>query len=259
MSGRVAFDPAMTMARQALYRFAALTLADPQGSAWESLDRLREDVALMESAAYIRNRREAVSEVLGPGERPIEDLQPQKVLDRLARSRRAHTIEYENTFGLLVSNTCPPYETEFISDKHSYQRAHTLADVSGFYRAFGLTVSESHPDRQDHLVLQLEFMAFLIGLERRSGSEPADRAMRRFVCRAAQVRFFREHLAWWTPAFARLLAHESPDGFYAAAAEFIAALVPVERALLNVEIDARPVAPNSIESPDACEGCHANV
>lgn len=259
MSDQIAFDPAVSMARQSLYRFAALALTDPQKGAWSALDALRRDATITEAAAFIRSRREAKPKKLGPGERPIGDLQPQAVLDQLAPTFSDHNSDYENTFGLLASNTCPPYESEYISGKLSYQRAHVVADISGFYRAFGLTVTETQPERHDHLALELEFMAFLIGMERHSGNDPAARAMRRFVCRAAQARFFKEHVAWWAPVFARLLAHENPGGFYEAAGRFIAALIPTERALLNVGLTSQPAPPSAADAPDACEGCRAIV
>ncbi len=249
-------DPAVLMARQTLYRFAALTLLDPKAGGWEQLDALREDALLSEAANLIRDLPEATLRKLGPGEHPLSKLDPDPVLNRLPHTRDKLNEEFENTFGLLVSNACPPYETEYINSKYAFQRSNTLADVSGFYRAFGLTTSTTHPERPDHIVQELEFMAFLLGLERQAYScDAAIRQQRLEVCREAQARFLREHLSWWAPAFARLLSHEDPGGFYDQAGVFLAALIPAERALLGVESTAQHTEPSPLERPEACEGC----
>ena len=44
------FDPALSMARQSLYRFAALSLLDPQAGSWEQLHALRTDRLLTEGS-----------------------------------------------------------------------------------------------------------------------------------------------------------------------------------------------------------------
>ena len=43
LASTTALDPALSMARQALYRFAALSLLDPKCGSWEQLDALRDD------------------------------------------------------------------------------------------------------------------------------------------------------------------------------------------------------------------------
>ncbi len=255
-------DTAMLMARQSLYRFAALTLLDPQAGAWERLDALRTDPIPAQAAALIRDVPQAVPEELGLGERPLCDLDADRVLAKLPDSRQCLNDQYESRFGLLVSNACPPYETEYINSKFSFQRSNALADVSGFYRAFGLSISEERHERPDHIVLELEFMAMLIGLQRQATiGSPVTGDERAQVCREAQARFLREHLAWWVPAFSRLLLRENPYGFYAAVSEFLAALIPAERALLGVESASQPVVPDSQDQdpPEACEGCQLTV
>jgi TorA maturation chaperone TorD len=250
-------DPAVLMARQSLYRFAALSLLDPQADSWEQLEVLRDDALLSEAAALVRNLSEAKQKKRGPGERPLSELDPARVLARLPESWQQFNEKYENTFGLLVSNACPPYETEYINSKYAFQRSNTMADVSGFYFAFGLTTSVAHPERPDHIVQELEFMAFLIGMERQAagGEDVTVRRQRLEVCRDAQTRFLREHLSWWAPVFAKLLSREDPDGFYAAAGAFLAALIPAERAWLRVELTERPAEPSTLERPEVCEGC----
>ena len=252
----ISIDPDLAIARQLLYRFAALSMLDPQAGSWEQLAALRDDRLLSEAAALVRDLPEAIPEQLALGERPLADLEPSRVLARLPSTREQFNDEYEGVFGLLVANACPPYETEYIHSKFTFQRSNTLADISGFYRAFGLTTSSAHPERPDHIVQELEFMACLVGLERRAGTSESKLCQEKWtVCRFAEARFLREHLAWWTPAFAKLLSRENADGFFTAAGVFLAALIPAERALLGVEEPTQHAAPMPIERPESCDGC----
>jgi TorA maturation chaperone TorD len=256
---QITFDPALNRARQSLYRFAALSLLDPRAGAWRQLAALRDDPLVGEAAALVRGLPEAIPEKLAPGERPLAALDPHSMLRRLPASSQALNEEFENTFGLLVSNACPPYETEYINSKFTFQRSNTLADVSGFYQAFGLTTTDKRPERPDHIVLELEFMAFLLGLERQAAAEYGEREIHLQVCRDAQRRFLCDHLAWWTPAFTKLLGHEARGKFYEVAGEFLAAWIPAERAFLGVAAASKPAAPSSVERPEACEGCQLAV
>lgn len=70
--------------------------------------------------------------------------------------------------------------------KNEFQRAQDLADINGFYRAFGL---ETDKDRPDSLPCELEFMHYLIFKELNAQSEEKS-----FLCQDAQKKFFREHL-----------------------------------------------------------------
>ena len=259
-SQETAFDPALVMARQSLYRFAGLSLLDPKAGCWEQLHGLRMDCLLTEAATLIREHPDACVGELAKGERPLADLDPQRVFDRLPRSRAALNDEFEQTFGLLVSNACPPYETEYIDSKLSFQRSNMMADISGFYGAFGLTTSKQNPDRADHVVLELEFMAFLLGLERQAeDGDPNQRADRADVCRDAQARFLNEHVAWWMPAFAHLLGRESTGGFYEAAGIFVAALIAAERAILRVPVPTTLSEPApEVGQIEECGGCQLN-
>ncbi len=250
------FDPSLNMARQCLYRFAALSLLDPKGGAWEQLCLLRDDSVLARATELLRELPEAVPEQLGPGERALDAFNPQSVLDRLPQSYEAFNQEYEDTFGLLVTKACPPYETEYIHSKLVFQRSNALADIAGFYKAFGLTTSDELPERPDHLVLEFEFMAAVLGLLRQAADDDSEvRRQRMEVCHDAQVRFFREHLVWWVPAFARMLGREGKGGFYESVSTFLSAFIPLERALLGVSAPSRAPSPSATERPEECEGC----
>jgi TorA maturation chaperone TorD len=260
-------DRTLLAARQALYRFLAATLADPlSGNRTLLLDPSTRE--LVTSAAWlVREEAGARQLELGLGELPIARLDPADVLAAVPASDHEHLAVYQQAFGLVVCGTCPPCETEYIDGKLTFQRSHALADVAGFYRAFGLRPAREHPERQDHIVLELEFMAFILGLElcadeaERNEAEQNqttvnnDAGAHRAICRQAQKRFFAEHLAWWVPTFARLLEHEDANGSYVKVAALLAAFIPAERAILGVEARQEPMAPSGVEAPDACEGC----
>ena len=193
---------------------------------------------------------------LARGERPLEDLDPERVLARLPATARQLNEEYEAVFGLLVSSDCPPYETEYINSKFTFQRSNGLADVAGFYRAFGLDPSSQGPERHDHIALELEFMAHLWGLLHHAESyRDTSFGERVNICRQAQRRFLAEHLAWWSPAFATLLARRAEGGFYEAAAQFLAAFIAADRGLLALDAPLPTKGPSRIERPEECEGC----
>lgn len=253
-------DPAASMARQSLYRFASLALVDPRMGPWAELDALSRDPLLAEAAAVIRSLPEAQASELGPGELPLVRLDPSAALARRPISARDHNALYERTFGLLVSGNCPPYETEYIGGKLTFQRSNALADIRGFYTAFGLGIAKGNPERPDHIVLELEFMAALIGLARHASTTDLRRRYeRKEVCLSAQRRFLREHLAWWAPAFARLLSREDPSGFYGGIASFLAALIPAERALLGLPPCSHELVPSPLEMPEECAGCQLSA
>jgi hypothetical protein len=99
-------------------------------------------------------------------------------------------------------------------------------------------------------------MAFLIGFQRQAmENDSADREELARLCRDAQHRFLREHLAWWVPAFSRLMGRENVGGFYAAVGTMLAALMAAERTMFNIEAPSGPVQPSTLERPEECDGC----
>lgn len=261
-------DPAVLLARRACYRLVALALADPQTGTYRELASPATRQLATQAAELLRGEEAAVAPQLAHGEAPLAQLDPATIFARLPPTAGALNELYEANFGLLAGSKCPPYETEYIPSKFAFQRSNMLADIAGFYRAFGLQTSSSHPDRPDHVALECEFLAQLLQLEwqalggfrlpdetRESRSSQAQAE----ICRQAHHRFLHEHAAWWLPAFARLLARQDPGGFYEAVAGFLAALVAAERALAGVAALNRAVEPCPIERADECSGCELTI
>lgn len=249
-------DLPLNIARQAMYRFASLALLDPRLGSWSRLRELRNDPLLAESADFLRNLPNASSKTLARGERPLDLLDTESVLRLLPEAEHELNDSYEAVFGLLVSSNCPPYETEYINSKFAFQRSNSLADVSGYYHAFGLKPADEHPERADHVAIELEFMACLLGLERAAADCMSVGCEERLdVCRAAQKNFLERHLAWWAPTFAMLVEKADNGGYYAAAAAFLAAFMAAERSILGVSPAFKMTEPSVVEGPDMCDGC----
>ena len=244
-------------ARQAVYRYTALALLDPRSGCWSQLSDAQAKACFSSAAELIRNEPAAEAAKSGLGELPLDRLDGEVVLARLPDSEERLNVEFERSFGLLVTCPNPPHETEYIGEKLTFQRSQHLADIAGFYRAFGVEPSSDHPERPDHIVQELEFMAFLIGLERQAAEafSSAIDANHVEVCRNAQARFLEEHLAWWVPAFARLLSKENPDSFHAAVGELLSAFIPAERSLLGVRPFTGTVEVRDADRPEECDGC----
>lgn len=94
-----------------------------------------------------------------------------------------------------VPGVCPPYEAAWIRrDKGAI-----LADVAGFYRAFGFDAAQSEGIRPDHLGAMAEYLAVVCVMEARA-LEAGD-SERAEVTHEAYVGFIRDHLVDWVASF----------------------------------------------------------
>ncbi len=145
--------------------------------------------------------------------------------------------ECARLFGNLRGAGCSPYETEF-SNAHVFQRAQQMADIAGFYRAFGLEAS-AEGERTDHIAAELEFMHFLACKELYAAeNDPAQVE----VCREAQRKFLADHLGRWTGIFAQLVARTTSEEFYAELTRLLDEFVAADAA-------ARDACPERVTTP----------
>lgn len=97
-----------------------------------------------------------------------------------------------------------------------------LADVAGFYRAFGMAVSHELPD---HVVAELEF-ASVVSLSEAQARENGDVEAAK-VCADAARAFLRDHLGTWLDSWAARIGETEVlrpwAPFAAAAADLVAA------------------------------------
>jgi len=244
----------IVVARECLYRFLSAAVLGPYDDAWMRVRDGESQRLVLLAAELLRDEAAPDPDPLAPGERAIAELDLTCLLKEVARPLDQLRDEYDRVFGLVIPKECPPYETEYYPSKETFARSQQMADIAGFYRAFGLEPSSRRPERPDHLGLELEFMAFLL-MKQRLAFGDSKAAEWRQVCERTQLDFFREHLAWWLPAFATGLGRKAAGGYLGALARVFAALVAAERGRLGLPAPARPVQPELIERPEEQSGC----
>ena len=119
-----------------------------------------------------------------------------------------------------------PYESE-MKNLRDFSKVHLMADIMGFYQAFGVQPSNERPD---HISSELEFMHYLTlkesyALRKRQMENAA-------VCRSAREKFFSDHVMTWTDALLEALrarAGEDIAPFYAHVMDLLQLFVETEK------------------------------
>jgi TorA maturation chaperone TorD len=131
--------------------------------------------------------------------------------------------DFDLLFEVHAGLAAPPYETEYTREtpQHSMSQGVQMADIAGFYRAFGLQISNASPERVDHLSAELEFMHAMAAKEEAARLE--NNQEHQTIVRDATGKFLQEHLSRWPTKFRErvtgVLGQES--GVYPLVAELI--------------------------------------
>ena len=145
--------------------------------------------------------------------------------DRSDEPHREWQERYDILFGHAVRGACPAYEMEY-GRNEIIRQASDLADLAGFYRAFGMEIAGEANGRPDHITVECEFMSALCAKEAYAYARRDEGNAE--ICLDAERTFLRDHLARWLPAFARHVEEADGDGLYAALARFADAFVKAE-------------------------------
>ena len=106
--------------------------------------------------------------------------------------------EYNRLFETNVA--CPINETGIIRR----DKGVILADIAGFYNAFGFKLSEEATEKADHLTAELEFVALLLVMLAQTQDEEALRTTHH-----ALSSFSFDHLGEWLPTFCERLTEST--------------------------------------------------
>lgn len=131
--------------------------------------------------------------------------------------------EYNRLF--ITAGACRANETDY--ERLSFSMTQQLADVSGFYQAFGIQVDPTSGERPDYIGTELEFVRLLllkqVYAEENGWSDKAE------ITEKAVNDFIQSHLVTWIPAFCTaLLKTTGGTGPYATAATLLEAFISTE-------------------------------
>lgn len=252
-------DSAADLARECLYRFLAAVSGGPYAIGWDqALDPVAQEMALA-AADWLGSAAARQATPLARDGLDVMESELARLTEGLRTPVDKTRAEYDRIFGLVVPKDCPPYETEYYPTGETFARSQQMADIAGFYAAFGIEPSRSSPERPDYLALELEFMAFLLSKKREAlaaALNDPEWAEQAEICDQAQRDFFRDHLAWWVPTFAAGLRRKA-SGYHDALAAALAAWIPDECRRLRIDAVLRPAGPELIEQPEEQSGCAA--
>jgi len=167
---------------------------------------------------------------------------------------KAPATAFVRLFGHTTRGLICACETEYGAD-NTFHQPQQLADISGYYLAFGLRAATAADVRADHVACECEFMDFTNRKEALFLATRADDAETLEVTRDASRMFLRDHLGRFGRAFATRVMVEDPQGFFGLLGTTLFELLDAECRRLGiatgpVDLAVRPEVPD--ETPMAC-------
>ncbi len=150
----------------------------------------------------------------------------QKLIIKLDESKIEKIMnEFVDVFGHTLSKQIAPYALEHLKNSDVFFRTQKLADLNGFYKAFGMEVESI--ERADYISTQTEFLSFLLLKELVAERDDFKEEMK--VCRDAFQKFQKDHFLDWTGMFAENLAEKVDGKFYPVAGRFLSNIIELEK------------------------------
>ena len=162
-----------------------------------------------------------------------------RVLDALGAEQEALRREYDRVFDASAGLQCAPNETAHTPDspQEAWTRTYQLADIAGFYRAFGVQIAPGS-ERADHIAAELEFM-HLLAIKQAFAETSGERDRAR-ICREAAALFLRDHLDRWCTRLRDRLAEIDAGGPYGQAGALLAGFVDLDTLAIGPAPAHRP-------------------
>lgn len=131
--------------------------------------------------------------------------------DRLPGYQEERGVEYARLFLGPQHPAAVPYASFYLSETRQLMTEITI-QVRGYYLDAGMAVTGLHRVPDDHIALELEFMAYLADEGVRNLESGDAGAASAAVARLEN--FYHEHLTKWVPLFADRMQEGAESDFY---------------------------------------------
>lgn len=214
----------MDMYRAYIFSFLSLAFSYPEKEVLEELEGGLPDLSLSLKALNIDFDVDRLSKVISSAKERLLDLQG----------------EWNALFS--TSLKAPANETAYELDKAG-RKVMELADIEGFYRAFGLEVRAG--TEPDSLIAELEFMAYLIKkklyVEEKGDTEALS------IVSEAITSFLRDHIGRWYRIFTDLLKQQTEEEYYKLLGELLRSFMEKEREGVEGIVDVESYRKETLE------------
>lgn len=204
-------------ARSNLHTFLSLVFADPVSTRFQLLCRPENRDKFLSSFRLLED-------IAGERCESNPFLLAGEILDFIEKKADEIQDEWIRVFGHIPSRDTSCYELEHRLNQDVFATTQSLADIQGFYHAFGL-VAESG-ERADHVSVEAEFLAFL--LLKQAGAAESGQSDHEEVCGEAIRDFQNDHFLPWVEHLGSILSTHPVARFYRIVGSFVNALVEYE-------------------------------
>ncbi len=231
--------------RSQIYRLLSLAFLYPKEEFFNLLTKGSFIKELKDYFSYIlvNNTTEITKEM---GDNAIESITAlEELIGNEFPNRDLSYLEekFIEVFGHTVHKDYPPLGSHYGSG-HMFQSHQYLADIAGYYNAFGLEPTGRQLEGLDHISLELEFMYVLTFKEgyafENDGSDKVD------ICVKAQKKFMKNEIGSWGSLFAKLLETKGNVEFYRKIGGLLKVFLQMETAFLKVK-------PRRLKAPDVSD------
>lgn len=203
--------------RAALFRAVAMGFAYPLPN---HAEQMRETLANLQiPASYFKQHRQLT--------------QALKAARQAWKNINENHLEGEYLHLFLTNTACPLNETAYGDGRSSLGRSSVLADIGGFYTAFGLQIAEKAPNLPDHLCSELEFYSLL--LVKQAYAQNQHWQEKRRITEKAISTFLNDHLGCWIKAFTKTLRDQTITPAFLSMADLLEILISCECQLLKLQ------------------------